>query len=156
MQSPAELFYTLDKLGGRRGTIDDVAKISFPLSLSSSDLRLSPNSIPVYSLMLSSHLFFCLTPFLAPFTVPCRIAFAMAEDLEMWQYHLSFRFFTMVRRSSCTPVSIWILLPTSSFVTIESNLKGLHPSLEFCCQGLAIIDHTPDIESNLSDNVWIF
>ena len=51
------------------------------------------------------------------FTVPCRIVFAMPEDLEMWPYHLSFRFFTMARRSSCTPIAFWILLRTSSFVT---------------------------------------
>ena len=55
--------------------------------------------------MLSSHLFFCLPLLLAPFTVPCRNVFAMQEDLEMWPYHLSFLFFTMVRRSSCTPIA---------------------------------------------------
>ena len=48
-----------------------------------------PNSILVHSLMLSSHLFFCLPLLLAPFTVSCRIVFAMPEDLEMWPYHLS-------------------------------------------------------------------
>ena len=79
-------------LGGRRGTTDDVATIPFHPSLSSAALRESPNPIPVYSLMLSSHLFFCLPFLLAPFTVPCRIVFAMPEDLEMWPYHLSFRF----------------------------------------------------------------
>ena len=89
-------------LGGRRGATDDVATIPFHPSLSSAALRESPNSIPVHSLMLSFHLLFCLPLLLAPFTVPCRIVFAMPEDLEMWPYHLSFRFFTMVRRSSCT------------------------------------------------------
>ena len=134
-------------LGGRRGTTDDVATIPFHPSLSSAALRESPNPIPVHSLMLSSHLFFCLPLLLAPFTVPC---FAMPEDLEMWPYHLSFRFFTMVRRSSCTPVAFWILLRTSSFVTwslydmfrfspIASHLKGLDPSLDFYCQGPALI-----------------
>ena len=103
-------------LGGRRGTTDDVAIIPFHPSLSSAALRESPNSIPVHSLMLSSHLFFYVPFFLAPFTIPCRIVFAMPENLEMWPYHLSFRFFTMVRRSSCTPVSFWILLQTSLFV----------------------------------------
>ena len=88
-------------LGGRRGTTDDVAIIPFHPSLSSAALRESPNPIPVHSLMLSSHHFFCLPFFHAPFTVPCRIVFAIPEDLEMWPYHLSFRFFTMVRRSSC-------------------------------------------------------
>ena len=100
-------------LGGRRGTSDDVATIPFQ----SAALRESPNHIPVHSLMLSFHLFFCLPLFLAPFTVPCRIVFAMPEDLEMWPYHPSFRFFTMVKRSSCTPIAFWILLRTSSFVT---------------------------------------
>ena len=50
------------------------------------------------------HLFFCLPLLLAPFTVPYRIVFAMPEGLEKWPYHLSFRFFTMVRKSSCTPM----------------------------------------------------
>ena len=100
-------------LGGRRGTTNDVATIPFHPSLSSATLRESPNPIPVHSLILSSHLF-CLPLFLAPFTVPCRIVFAMPEELEMWPYHLSFRFFTMVRRSLCTPIAFWILLRTSS------------------------------------------
>ena len=104
-------------LGGRRGTTEDVATIPFYPSLSSAALRESPNPIPAHSLMLSSHLFLCLPLLLAPFTVPCRIVFAMPEDLEMWPYHLCFRFFTMVRRSSCTPIAFWILLRTSSFVT---------------------------------------
>ena len=96
---------TIKHLGGRRGTTDDVATLPFHPSLSSAALRESQNPIPVKSLMLSSHLFFCLPLLLAPFTVPCRIVFAMPEDLEMWPYHLSFLFFTMVRRSSCTPVA---------------------------------------------------
>ena len=104
-------------LEGRRGTTDDVATISFHLCLSSAALRESPNPIPVHSLMLSSHLFFCLPLLLAPFTVPCRIVFAMPEDLEMWPYHLSYRFFTMARRLSCSPAAFWILLRTYSFVT---------------------------------------
>ena len=104
-------------LRGRRGTTDDVATIPFHPSQSSAALRESPNPIPVHFLMLSSHPFFCLPLLLAPFTVPCRIVFAMPEDLEMWPYHLSFRFFAMVGRSSCTPIAFWILLRTSSFVT---------------------------------------
>ena len=60
------------KLGGRRGTTDDVATIHFYPSLSSVALRESTNPIPVHSLMLSSHLFFCLPLRIAPFTVPCQ------------------------------------------------------------------------------------
>ena len=103
-------------LGGPRGTTYDVATIPFHPSLSSAALRESPDfwgqdvgsdcigswsllifllSIPVHSLMLSSHHFFCLPLLLAPFTVPCKTVFAIQEDLEMWQYHLSFRFFTV-------------------------------------------------------------
>ena len=58
--------------------------------------------------------------------------------------HLSFRFFTMVRRSSCTPIASWILLQTMVFVgnvpksPIASHLKGLDPSFDFCCQGSAL------------------
>ena len=104
-------------LGGRRDTADDVATIPFHPSLSFAALRESQNPIPVHSLMLSSHLFFCLPLLLAPFTVPCRTFFAMPEDLEMWPYHLSFRLFSMIRRSSCTPIAFWILLRTSSFDT---------------------------------------
>ena len=78
-------------LGLRRGITDDFATIPFHHSMSLGALRESPNSVPVHSLMLSSHLFFCLPLLLASFTVPCRTVFAMPEDLEMWQYHRSFR-----------------------------------------------------------------
>ena len=104
-------------LDGHRGTTDNVATIPFHLSLSSAALRESPNSNIVHPLIFSSYLFFCLSFLLAPFTVPCRIIFAMPEDLEMWAYQLSFHFFTMVRRSSCTAIAFWILFRTSSFVT---------------------------------------
>ena len=69
-------------LGGRRGTTNDVAAIPFHPSLSSAALRESPNPFPVHSLMLSSHLFFCLPLLLAPFTVPCRIVFACQRILK--------------------------------------------------------------------------
>ena len=126
-------------LGGRRGTTDDAATIPFHPSLTSAALRESPNPIPVHSLMLSSHLFFCLPLLLAPFTIPCRIVFAMPEALGMWPYHLSFRFFTMVRRSSCTPVAFWILLRTSSHhcpfrdVFFPSLLLSFSPFCSFYC-----------------------
>ena len=132
-------------IGGRRGTTDDVATTPFHPSLSSAVLRESPNPIPIHSLMLSSHLFFCLPLLLAPFTVPCRIVFAMPEDLEMWPYHLSFRFFIMVRRSSCTLDSFANLLVRHMVFVgnvqkspIASHLEGLDPSSDFCCQGPAL------------------
>ena len=121
-------------LGGHQGTTDDVAKIPFHPSLSSAALRESPNPIPIHSLMLS-HLFSCLL-LLVPFTGPCRIVFDMPEGLEMWPYHPSFLFFTMVRGSSCTPVAFWILLRTSSFVgniqvSCSTSSQGLGSFFQF-------------------------
>ena len=83
------LFYPIT-LGGRRGTTDEFATIPFHLDLFSAALVELAKSIPVHSLILSSHLFFCLPLFLFPFTVPCRIVFAKPEDLETWPNHHSF------------------------------------------------------------------
>ena len=92
--------------GGRWGTTDDVATIPFHPSLSWATLRESPNPIPVHSLMLSSHLFFCHPLLLAPFSVPCRIVFAMPEDLEMWLPFLS----EIIMHSNCILDSVANLL----------------------------------------------
>ena len=110
------LFYPIT-LGGRRGTTDEFATIPFHLDLFSAAPAELAKSIPVHSLILSSHLFFCLPLFLFPFTVPCRIVFAKPEDLETWPNHLSVRFLTRVRSSSYSPMAAWIFLPTSSLVT---------------------------------------
>ena len=110
------LFYPIT-LGGRRGTTDEFATIPFHLDLFSAALVELAKSIPVHSLILSSHLFFCLLLFLFPFTVPCRIVFAKPEDLETWPNHLSFRFLTRVRSSSYSPMAARIFLRTSSLVT---------------------------------------
>ena len=92
-------------------------KTPFHLDLFSAALVELAKSIPVHSLTLSSHLFFCLSLFPFPFTVPCRIVFAKPEDLETWPNHLSFRFLTRVRSSSYSPMAAWIFLRTSSLVT---------------------------------------
>ena len=63
------LFYPIT-LEGRRGTTDEFATIPFHLDLFSAALVELAKSIPVHSLILSSHLFFCLPLFLFPFTVP--------------------------------------------------------------------------------------
>ena len=77
------LFYPIT-LEDRRGTTDEFATTPFHLDLFSAALVELAKSIPVHSLILSSHLFFCLPLFLFPFTVPCRIVFAKQEDLETW------------------------------------------------------------------------
>ena len=80
--SPTTILYYPITLGGRRGTTDEFATIPFHLDLFSAALVELAKSIPVHSLILSSHLFFCLPLFLFLFTVPCRIVFAKPEDLE--------------------------------------------------------------------------
>ena len=110
------LFYPIT-LEGRRGTTDEFATIPFHLDLFSAALVELAKSIPVHSLILSSHFFFCLPLFLLPFTVPCRVVFAKPEDLETWPNLLSFRLLTRVRSSSYSPMAAWICLRTSSLVT---------------------------------------
>ena len=77
-----------------------VATIPFDPDLFSAALVEQAKSIPVHSLILSFHLFFCLPLFLFTFTVPCRIVFAKPEDLETWPNHLSFRFLTRIWHAS--------------------------------------------------------
>ena len=101
---------------GHRGTTDKSATIPFRLLLFSADLVELTNSIPVHSLILSSHLFLCL-PLLYPFTVPYRTLFTKPEDFETWQNLLSFRFLTRVRSLSYSPMATWIVLQTSLLVT---------------------------------------
>ena len=110
------LFYPIT-LEGRRGTTQEFATIPFHLDLFSAALVELAKSIPVRSLIFSSHLFFCLPLFLFSFTVPCKIVFAKPEDLETWPNHLRFRFLTRVRRSSYPPMAAWIFLRTCSLVT---------------------------------------
>ena len=110
------LFYSIT-LEGRRGTKDEFTTIPFHFVMFSAVLVELAKSIPVHSLILSSHLFFCLPFFLFPFTVPCRIVFARPDDLETWPNHLSFCFLTRVRSSSYSPMAVWIFLRTSSLVT---------------------------------------
>ena len=65
--------------------------------------------------MLSSHLVLCLPCLLLPFTVPCKMVLARADEREKRPFHCSLRLFTMVR-SSCGPIACWILARTSSWV----------------------------------------
>ena len=68
------------------------------------------SSRPVHSLILSSHLFFCLPCLLPPFTVPSTMVLARPD--EQTSLHL----FMMVR-SSLDLIACWILAWTSSLVT---------------------------------------
>ena len=104
-------------LQGLWGTTDDFATTPFRVILSSAALVQLTKSIPDHSLILSSHLF-CLPLLLFPFTVSCRIFFTKPEDpARHGPNHLSFRFLTMVRSSSYSPMTAWIFLRTFSLVT---------------------------------------
>ena len=76
------LFYPIT-LEGRRGTTDEFATIHFHLAPFSAAPAEPAKSTPVQSLILSSHLFFCLPLSLCPFAVPCRIVFALSLFGEM-------------------------------------------------------------------------
>ena len=58
---------------GRWSTTDVFATSFLHFCLFSTALWDLPNSRPVHSLMLSSHLFLCLPCLLPPFTVPCKM-----------------------------------------------------------------------------------
>ena len=75
------------------------------------------NSKPVHSLILSSHLFLCLCCVLRPSTVPCEMVLVSHNERETCPYHCNLRLFTMVRRSSCGPITCWILARTSSLLS---------------------------------------
>ena len=102
---------------GRWGTTDDFATSFLHFSLFPTALWDLPNSRPVHSLPLSSHLFLCLPCLLPSFTVPCQMLLARPDEQETWSYHCSLRLFTMVRRASCGPIACWILAWTSSLMT---------------------------------------
>ena len=84
---------------GRWVTTDDFTTSFLHFSLFSTALWDSANSRPVHSLMLSSHLIFCLPCFLPPFTVPCKRVLARPDEREIYPYHCSLRLFTIVRGS---------------------------------------------------------
>ena len=67
---------------GRWGTTDDFTTSFLHFSLFSTALSDLANSRLVHSLMLPSHLFFCLPCFLPPFTVPCKMVLARPDERE--------------------------------------------------------------------------
>ena len=103
--------------GGRWGTTDDFKTSFLYFSLFSTALWDLANSRHVHSMVLSSHLFFCLPCLLPPFTVPCKMVLARPDEREICPYHFSLRLFMVIRRSSCDPTACWILAQTSSLAT---------------------------------------
>ena len=124
-----------------------VATMPFHPSLSSAALRESPNPIPVHSLMLSSHLFFCLPLLLDPFAVPCRIVspctrilrcghtIFLSVSLPWLGDHHALQLLNSVANLLVRHMVFGGNVQKSP---IASHLKGLDPSLYFCCQGPAL------------------
>ena len=84
------------------------------LPLPSGNLQTPFPSIPWCYLPISSSVFLSfllLSLSLAELSSPCQRILRCGHTIWV------FRFFTMVRRSSCTPIAFWILLRTSTFVT---------------------------------------
>ena len=108
----------------RWGTTDDFAYSFLHVPLFSTALWDLANSMPVHSLMLSSHLLLCLPCLLLPFTVPCMMVLDRSDERETWRYHCSLRLFTTVR------IACWILAWTSSLVTWSLyEMRGILPFL---------------------------
>ena len=106
-------------LGGRRGTTDDVATISFHPSLSSAGPQgiFKPDSRPFLDVIFPS-LLLSSSP---SCSFHCPLQNCLRHARGSWDVAIpsEFPFFTMLRRSACTPVAFWILLRTSSFVTFS-------------------------------------
>ena len=123
------IFYSIlsHNVGRSSDTTEEFATIPFHLVLFSTALVELAKSIPAHSLILSSHLFFCLLLLLFPFTVSGRIVFAKPEYLETWPNHLGFHFLTRVKSSSYSPMAAWIFLRTASLViwSIYEMFKSL-------------------------------
>ena len=94
---------------GYWGTTDGLTTSFLHFSLLITALWGLANSRPVHSLMLSSRLFLCLPCLLPPFPVPCKTVLARPDERETCPYHCSLHLFTMVRRSSCGPITGWIV-----------------------------------------------
>ena len=101
------LFYSIKKLEDRSCAIDNFVTIPFRLVHFSVVLVQLGKSIPVPSLLLSSHLFFCIRVpiILFSFHCACRIVFVRQEDIETWPNHLSLRFQIRVRSLSYSPMA---------------------------------------------------
>ena len=67
---------------GRWGTTDDFATSFLKFSQFSTAFWDLPNSRPVHSLMLSSHLFLCLLCLILSFAVPCKMVLDRPDERE--------------------------------------------------------------------------
>ena len=133
---------------GRWGTTDDFATSFLHFSLFSTALWDLPNSRPVHSLILSSHLFLCLPCLLPPFTVPCKMVLARPDDgfgQTWWTGHMTIPLqFASLRSSGGLrvvqlPAGSWHGLPRSYNMI---NIKCIHDETSINIYWAALPIHT--------------
>ena len=100
--------------------------------MSLATLKESLDPILVHSLVLYSYLLFCPFLLLVPFSIPCKIVFAMPEDLEM---HSKFYILDSVANLLIRHMIFGGNVQKSP---IASHLNGLYPDVKFCCQSPAL------------------
>ena len=88
--------------------VHDFTTTSLHFSLFSTALWDLANSRPVHSLVMSSHLFFCLHRLLPSFIIPCKTVLARPNERQTYPCQCSLRLFTMVRKSLRDPIACWI------------------------------------------------
>ena len=100
---------------GRWGTTDGITTSFLHFSLFPTAIWDFANSRPVRSLF-----FFSLCR-LSPFTVPCKMFSVRPDERETWPYHCNLGQFTMVRRSSCSPMAMACILLWSSAMRVHDS-----------------------------------
>ena len=130
--------------GGHWGTTDDFTTSLLHFSLFSTALSDFMYSRHVHSLMLSSHLFFCLSCLLSPFAVPCKMVLARADERE--PIPLQFVSLYDVQKvflwSDCLLdlgtdflIGSMVLVQEALYLAVAPHFHGLYSSLELCCEG---------------------
>ena len=89
--------------------------------------KILTNSRPVYSLILSFHLFLCMTCLLPPFTVLCKMVLARPDEWETWPYNCSLCVFSMVRGLRV------VRLPAGSSSLVTWSLYEMRSFFLFFC-----------------------
>ena len=113
---PSRFFFHVSlNHGGHWGIKDDFTTSFLHLYLSSTALWDLADSSPVHSQPIFCLL--CLLFLLLPFTAPCKMVLTRPDLRDTSLCQLCFRFYRMVRRSSCGPIACWILAQTSPLVT---------------------------------------
>ena len=108
---------------GRWGTTDHFATSFLHFPLFSTALWDLPNSRPVHSLMLSSHLFLCPPCLLPPFTVPCKMVLARPVGVGVIGFSQHRRFQLLSEFGHCQYLRFQQLLSWISVTVHAANFR---------------------------------